>query len=338
MTHQLNILLLSLGLIQGVLILVFLLRKKNERPANLFFILFILVISLQLAFKVISKGWLWDNAITIYYLSYNLPFLTGPLLYFFIRSQKSKTLMRWTDIVHFIPFVIGMCFSVVLLMGYATNWSTYYSRPASQLILLLLYGAACWKLEKESAIKGLKDFLIWVISAESIIIIAIALKVWYNQTLPDIRLLFVALTVLIYWISYKLLVQPDAFALAFRSSKYTRSGLKPAEADRIAEQLHELMFQKKMFLEPDLAADALAEKLNTTKHHLSQVINERFQKSYSDYLNNWRIEEAHARLRDPKFSHYSIAAIAFDSGFKSISTFNSLFKKQYRVAPSSFRS
>ena len=52
------------------------------------------------------------------------------------------------------------------------------------------------------------------------------------------------------------------------------------------------MKDKKLYLQPDLTITQLANEMNCSKHHLSQVLNELLQKSYYDYINSLRIEEA----------------------------------------------
>ena len=185
---------------------------------------------------------------------------------------------------------------------------------------------------------------------EAVIIIAIALLHHYYGLMPDLRLLFLVLTFMIYWISYKLVSQPELFMpvgaqaqlvemkLEPTASKYAHSGLKSEDADRIVAQLHDAMFQQKLYLNPDLTVDVLASTLKISRHHLSQVLNERFQKSYFDFLTTYRLEESRNRLAESKYSRYTIAAIALDSGFTSVSSFNEAFKKQYNTTPSKFRS
>ncbi len=42
------------------------------------------------------------------------------------------------------------------------------------------------------------------------------------------------------------------------------------------------------FLDAELLLAALSERLNASTHHLSQVINEQFNKSFSEFVNEYR--------------------------------------------------
>ena len=42
-------------------------------------------------------------------------------------------------------------------------------------------------------------------------------------------------------------------------------------------------------------------------------------------------------LANPSFNHFKISSVAFDTGFKSLSSFNEIFKKREGITPSQFR-
>jgi AraC-like DNA-binding protein len=97
------------------------------------------------------------------------------------------------------------------------------------------------------------------------------------------------------------------------------------------------MKQHKPYLNPELSLQMLANQLDIPPHYLSQVINEQLGQNFFDFINSHRIEEVKARLLDPQYTHLTILAIAFDSGFNSKSAFNSAFKNQTGLTPSQFR-
>ncbi|HDR67474.1 MAG TPA: helix-turn-helix domain-containing protein, partial [Bacteroidaceae bacterium] len=52
--------------------------------------------------------------------------------------------------------------------------------------------------------------------------------------------------------------------------------------------------------------------------------------------NDYRVEEVKKRLQDPKFKHLTILAIAYESGFNSKSSFNTIFKERTGLTPSDY--
>ncbi|MBA4055711.1 MAG: hypothetical protein C0490_13430, partial [Marivirga sp.] len=193
----------------------------------------------------------------------------------------------------------------------------------------------------------LRQFIFMVVLAEVIIAVTLAVMQVYHPNFPDVRLLFLVLTFLLYWISYKAISKPDLFiesesppllSLGLeKNNKYAHSSLKPEEAGRIETLLHHVMAIEKLFLDSSLTVDLLASKLNTSRHHLSQVLNERIKKSYGDFITELRLEEARTRLSNKANYRFTIAAIALDSGFNSVSSFNDVFKKRFGITPSKFR-
>jgi AraC-like DNA-binding protein len=73
------------------------------------------------------------------------------------------------------------------------------------------------------------------------------------------------------------------------------------------------------------------------RHYITQVLNENYKKNFFTFINEYRVREVIERFSDQKFDHYTILAIAFDAGFNSKSTFNTIFKSQIGITPSKYR-
>jgi AraC-like DNA-binding protein len=105
----------------------------------------------------------------------------------------------------------------------------------------------------------------------------------------------------------------------------------------IANRLDKLMEEEKLFLDKNLSLALLAKKLNINTHILSYVINSHYNINFYTYINKFRIAYCKSLLKNPKKQHLSIEGIAFEGGFGSKSTFNTLFKKQIGITPSQFK-
>lgn len=344
MPHQLNVFILLFGALQGFLLSFWFLKNSRDKWANWWFGLFLFVIGLQLTVKVITKSWLIEHALIPYKLHYTLPYLVGPLLFLYIRARGQKT-FRYRSLLHLLPFIFftGLSFISLRRLGLPFNYFHPYLQAAFQLLLLGIYGFLSFR----HCQPPLRRFVGLGVAAEAVVAVVLGIMVMYNLSLPDLRLVFVLLTLLIYWVSYKIVASSDFFISAEplpdvslnigKTKKYAHSSLKPGEARRIEDELRQLMDQQKEFLNPSLTLDALAERLGTSRHNLSQYLNETLQKSYFDYINDLRLEEARTRLSGPFHQRFTIAAIALDSGFNSVSNFNDVFKKKYGITPSKFR-
>ncbi len=81
----------------------------------------------------------------------------------------------------------------------------------------------------------------------------------------------------------------------------------------------------------------LSRKTGISRHHITQVLNEKYKRNFFTFINEYRVKEVMERFSDPKYNNYTILAIAFDSGFNSKTTFNSFFKSQTGMTPSEYR-
>ncbi|HEY5747300.1 MAG TPA: helix-turn-helix domain-containing protein [Chryseolinea sp.] len=116
-----------------------------------------------------------------------------------------------------------------------------------------------------------------------------------------------------------------------------KNTLNPERKDDIITRIQGLMEAEKLYLQPELTLQDLADQLGTPAYQVSQAINEGLQKTFYDLVNGCRVAEAQRLLLDPKNRNLKIMAVAFDSGFNSKTTFNTVFKKFTGLTPSEFK-
>jgi AraC-like DNA-binding protein len=129
----------------------------------------------------------------------------------------------------------------------------------------------------------------------------------------------------------------EASAEVERSSMYERSGLMTEYIGRIKQKIEEYFENDKPYLNGDLTLQDVASHLNLPKHHLTQVFTMGIGKNFYTYVNDFRLAEVKSRLKDPAYKNFSLLAIAFDSGFNSKTSFNTLFKKYTGLTPSEYQ-
>lgn len=122
-----------------------------------------------------------------------------------------------------------------------------------------------------------------------------------------------------------------------KKAKYKTSALNPQYAEECVKKLKRLMENEKLYREPDLSLQGLAEKMAVGHHVVSQVLNEKLNRNFSDYINSYRIEEAKKILEDPLKEDVKITAVAFDVGFNTMVAFYNAFKKYTGMTPSEYR-
>ncbi len=132
-------------------------------------------------------------------------------------------------------------------------------------------------------------------------------------------------------------VQSESVKSIESSEKYERSGLSEEAAQKYLQQLLRLMDEQKPFLNSELTLSQLAASAGISPHNLSEIINSLRGQNFYDFINGYRIEQIKKDLADPSKQHLKILSIAFDAGFNSKATFNTLFKEQTAKTPSEYR-
>ena len=98
-----------------------------------------------------------------------------------------------------------------------------------------------------------------------------------------------------------------------------------------------LIKSKKKFLLPRYTLQNLASETNFSPSTLSLIINKIAKKTFVDYLNEMRIQQAKELLKNPNYENYTIVSIGLESGFNSKSTFFTVFKKHTGTTPFAYR-
>jgi AraC-like DNA-binding protein len=119
--------------------------------------------------------------------------------------------------------------------------------------------------------------------------------------------------------------------------KSQKTALANDKIGEMASQILQVMERDKLYMEAELTLQDLANRLQCPSHQVSLAINEGLNKNFYDVINGYRVEEAKRLLIDPKNQNFTILSVAFDAGFNSKTTFNTVFKKFTGLTPSEYR-
>jgi AraC-like DNA-binding protein len=95
-------------------------------------------------------------------------------------------------------------------------------------------------------------------------------------------------------------------------------------------------------IKADLARDAsqsideIARRQGVTPRYV-QILFEEAGTTFGEFVTARRLDVARSMLRSPRYAEWSIAGIAFESGFRDLSHFNRRFRRRFGVTPSEFR-
>ena len=120
---------------------------------------------------------------------------------------------------------------------------------------------------------------------------------------------------------------------------------EPAKEEQVEEEnMNSLLFKKletimekeKLFLKKDLTREAVLQRLHIDKNRLSQMFQENTESGgLPMYINDFRLKWAIRLLKEcPDFT---IQAIAEESGFSNVRSFQRIFKEKIKMTPTEYR-
>lgn len=105
-----------------------------------------------------------------------------------------------------------------------------------------------------------------------------------------------------------------------------------------ADLIVKIMLERELFLKPNLRFEDFAQHVPLSQVDIRRQINHELGFGhFTSFVNQFRIEHAKILLRDPQHSHEKIIAIAFDSGFASLPSFQRVFKSSVGKSPSDWK-
>jgi AraC-like DNA-binding protein len=308
----------------------------------------------------------------VFYISYLLDFLWAPLFYYYVRLVLHQEI-RFTvkSLLHFSLFIAGSIFLLwfglqpeayrdeVLALAQTDNYPwQFYILDYLTVLQVAIYLPICYRIVKKhnrhiEQVFSNADALSAPWLQEFIIINGIAAILMYFPLITNAELIFPLIFVplaslgvyccLVYKaISSPLIFSQQTLQIISETKEVTATENNP-DTQKLSENeleltntIETLFAQKKLFLAPDLNIQMLAEQCNTRVHILSALVNKHYNKTFLDFINYYRIEEAKRLLADPAQQKYSIDTIARKSGFSSRSVFYTAFRKNTASTPGEY--
>lgn len=327
----------ALGAFNGLVIGVyFLLFAKPKHPSNYFLGILLLALSIRIGKSVFFYFYELDAIFLQFGLSACL--FVGPSLYFYFRSvvQPDRPL-NWKR--HFIPLLI-LIIGIGILYPWSLRpdlWIYFFDSIYFIWLVYLIFSGVVIRKSLASILKKnikLSMMEIWVVS---IYIGNVIIWIAYNTTNYTSYIVGALSFSFIFYLLILLLVFSRKKDPGFlnKQIKYGNKKIDSEEAEKLNQQLHELMVSQLMFKNANLKLSQVAQKLNVLPHYLSQFINDNLNKNFTIFLNGYRIEEAKKLILS--HSHLKLESIGYECGFNSKSTFYTAFKKSTGTTPAKFK-
>lgn len=350
-----------------LLIVFFVARPITNKPARNILIALLFTVLLINISNIISASYLYRSYPEIAGFARGMVLLLGPLLYLYTKALIQPGFrFKSIQLLHFLPYVLA--FTIIKIQeGRVSNevfvaaidalmegnvrmdaWANLWF--VSYFVHLLVYIGISHNVLRQSITAATDQYLIsvdervrWLrrIGFQFILIATLFLGItaycavigFYSITGNFIYTLVLA--ILVYIIAYQTIGNHELLTPGF-SAKYGALKLDKKLQRNLLRKLLHLFETEKIFTNPDLKISTLAEQLDTPPHLVSQLINTELNQSFSELLNDYRIREFKSRISQPEYQHYSIMGVAYEVGYNSKSTFNTVFKKQTGMTPSEY--
>lgn len=121
-----------------------------------------------------------------------------------------------------------------------------------------------------------------------------------------------------------------------KKAEYRTTRLTDEECKRLFKKLETVMKEEKPYINPDLKSKDLAGMIDSSAHALSYLFNQYLQKSYYDYINEYRVAEFKNIVKDGDASKYTLTTLAERCGFSSRASFFRHFKAVTGQTPAEY--
>jgi AraC-like DNA-binding protein len=110
------------------------------------------------------------------------------------------------------------------------------------------------------------------------------------------------------------------------------------EAETLRRRLAELIEVERIHLDPELSFATFVQRMNAPERSVRKLINHALGfDHFRSFLNHYRMIEARRLLSDRQRASDKLIAIALDSGFASVPSFNRVFRATESCTPSQYR-
>ncbi|CCN47359.1 membrane hypothetical protein [Vibrio nigripulchritudo MADA3029] len=267
------------------------------------------------------------------------------LFYVFIRTCLKAPPSKFHIFLYFLPWVlINLSVTDFLFDPHSAALTQRHILAGyGFLALYVVYTAAAfftvyhYQVKQEDFLANLSQEnlrLLWGICVSLLLAIATTpIQIVFDTELP---LPYLLMSLIMFGVTYLLLLNPQL--LEFDRLDVPTEPISP-QLDEVnialEKQLLNLLDTQRMFTDPDLSLQSLADRLGVKSYLLSQVLNQHMGVKFYELVNRRRVNYVCELMKNQP--HKPILDLALEAGFNSKSTFNAAFKKYQDKTPTQFK-
>ena len=320
----------SIGIVIGLFFGCYFLVAKKLTSSVVFLAFYLFAYSLFFAEAIYFT--LFNNSLIYRYFFFGLPLIAASSLFLYCKENSNLSIK--TLGFSFGPFILYSI--VVLFYPFTIDYAPellYVILLVTALILGIIPLVTALKTTPNNLPLQKKQWITQLCIANLILVMYhFLLFTGFISYLLGGAILF---SVFVFLFGSWAIKNPGIFLVS--KEKYSQSNLNKDASDFWMQKIQLQMEIKKWHLNPEANLGLLAKEIGLSSKEVSQIINESQNLNYSQYITKHRINEAKKLLLKPENANCKIIAIAYDSGFNSISSFNAAFKKSTGKTASEYR-
>jgi len=366
--------LISFGILHGIIfsLVLFLNPKLKSRTNNYLAVTILALCFSNLQYWLLDVGLspgYNDNSL----IFIPFEFLMVPFFFLFVKSYLGKVINMRFILLMLIPFFYSIFYQIIsdiLEISSKTvsffNLVIEYGSLLFSVIIIILVFKSIIDYEKKIAQNSFYDIPKTVSWIKRILLFGFALCILWVLSLTIFENYFpsghykyyplwIGISILIYWIAYASIFQNSIYkergeirtkikkTKTFHNLENSKNRVlkfeKPKESINPNKfiEINNIIIENRLYLKPKLSLKIVSKYTNLSEGYLSQIINSNTNKTFNDYINAFRIENAKKLLMDIEYSKYTITAIGLESGFNTKTSFYSAFKKHTGNTPNSYK-
>ncbi|TDR19362.1 helix-turn-helix domain-containing protein [Marinicella litoralis] len=368
-TFSLFEILIIIGLSQGLITASLLLTTQDKQLGKKILGVTVLVFCIANCRVLLHSSDLWDVP-AFRFFPVGMELFLPPLVYLYLLSLTETDFhLRRKYLLYFMPGLFFAIYDIALyimvvglesLQAKDQVATSFYFNSANQIedhliVVMTLFFIAAGGRKVYIYLTWLKQFkdyhsfpiYRWL---RSLIMwfVLLGLVLMINQSLDSLA---VAMEVNTFrWRFFNLLLAFVTYYLGFMG--YKQAGLKIHDSklnlvslskklskDRVSvieQKLLDKLTNEAVYLDPSLTLKTLATDMEVSAENLSMVVNQKFEMSFRDLLNKYRVSHVKTKMQQSLGNQSTILNLALDSGFNSQASFYRAFKKFEGTSPKAY--
>lgn len=260
----------------------------------------------------------------------------GPLLYLYSQAfvdQLNKMKIKW-------PWHLSGILSILVVFGirfpyesYPELWGTVFYKAINWIWLayIILAGIQIYPIIAKLRVKQHSISHNEIMLLSSFVGVSLIWLSYFSSSYTS----YIAGALSFSFVLYLSIILVIAHLKRRHHNSYINKKISSSSARELSNKLMHTMETEQLYCNANLTLPILAKKLQMSLPILSQLLNDNLAKSFSVFINEYRIAEAKRLLLTNK--NLNMEGIAEQCGYNSQSTFYNAFKKLTNTTPAKYR-